>query len=130
MESLGYTGDSVQELFEDDADREDPKDFLALFTRIEALDHYVDTGVFDRARAVAGEVLAERSDIAHVHARLGEVAIKQGKFDEAFERYSEAVRLDPSQAEWYVNLGILLSRRGEPDAAIDRFRKAIHLGRQ
>lgn len=124
---IGYAGASVEELFESDASRPDPKGFIDLFTKIEALDFYVETRDFDKARSVSKEVLAVRPDIAHIHAKLGQIAIQTGDFDEAFDRYKRALELDPTKIEWHINLGILLSKRNKFDEAVGQFREALRL---
>ncbi len=127
LQGLGYAGKSVEEIFESDASRPDPKDFIDLFTKVEALDYYVDTRDFGEARRVAEEILAVRPDIAHIYAKLGQMAIQTGNFGEAFDRYTKALELDPTKIEWHINLGILLSKRGEHDKAIEEFHVALRL---
>lgn len=129
LSGLGYTGESVEELFESDASRPDPKGFIELFTKVEGLDYYVDAGDFDQARRIAEQVLAAKPDIAHVHAKLGQIAIQTGDFAAAFDRYAEAIKLDPTKIEWRINLGILLSKRGQLDQAVEQFHEALRLAK-
>ena len=62
-----------------------------------------------------------------VHRTLGVVLLFQGKYDMAEAHLTEAVRLDPSNAESHVNLATILWRRGKHEEAKAELAKALQL---
>jgi len=71
--------------------------------------------------------LAVTEDNAIAHSSLGEVCLKQGKTDEAFNHLSEALRIAPQLYPAQNNLGILLGMRGDLKGAEEHFEKAMNL---
>jgi tetratricopeptide (TPR) repeat protein len=65
---------------------------------------------------------------ADAQAAWGLLLFKQGKVDEAIERYQQAIRLRPTHLKAHTNLGIALVHRGRLDEAIGVFRRALVLG--
>jgi len=51
-----------------------------------------------------------------------------GELDKAIDDFTEAIRLNPSEAGYYINRGIAYSNKNEYYNAIDDFNKAIELG--
>ena len=51
----------------------------------------------------------------------------KGEYDKAIAHYSEALRLNPKDADAYYNRGIAWERRGEYDKAIADYSEAIRL---
>ena len=58
---------------------------------------------------------------------LGSALAREGRLEEAAQRYREALALDPRFAEGHHNLGVLLARRGELAAAVDHYRRALEI---
>jgi tetratricopeptide (TPR) repeat protein len=61
------------------------------------------------------------------HNNLGRTLEKQGKLQEAFENYIEAIALNPSIYEPHNNLGIIYYKKGELNLAIAEFKKSLEL---
>lgn len=59
--------------------------------------------------------------------KAGNLAMEDGKLEEAAELYRRAVEADPEDALAQYNLGFVLIRFGQRDEAEKRFRKAIEL---
>jgi tetratricopeptide (TPR) repeat protein len=57
----------------------------------------------------------------------GESLLKQRKYDEAIAQYTEAVKSDPGNAEYYANLAIALTNAKRFDEALTAIDKAIQL---
>lgn len=127
LRQLGYTGGAVVESFEFDTTKQDPKGFLELFTKIEAVDYYFKTGDLEQTRAICEAILAERSDVAYIHSMLGRIAVTEGNDNEAIARYTEALKLDPDTGEGHNDLGILLARRGRTAEARDHYERALRI---
>src|SRR5207247_7831743 len=50
--------------------------------------------------------------LARAHNSLGVISARQGRLDEAIERWKRAARLDPGDYQALFNLGSVLRRRG------------------
>lgn len=57
----------------------------------------------------------------------GTVFYKLGRYQQAINDYSHAIRLQPEHADGYNNRGLAYGRTGRYQQAIDDFNKAIHL---
>jgi len=128
LRSLGYTGEPVDEEFELDSKKEDPKDFIKVYAKLEIIDDYIRRGDHAGARRVGEEALAMRPDLVRLHDILGRVAIKEGNIEAGIRHYTEALRLDPESTQavaWYNNLGTLMARGKRLDEAAEYFRQAI-----
>jgi Flp pilus assembly protein TadD len=52
---------------------------------------------------------------------------RQGKFSEATSQLSEALRLEPGNAEAHNNLGLVLLMAGQPEKSLPHFSAALRL---
>ena len=59
--------------------------------------------------------------------RLGLIRQGQGRYNEAFRQYREALRLNPNEPAAYNNIGTLLFRQGKWEEAARFFRRALEL---
>jgi tetratricopeptide (TPR) repeat protein len=57
----------------------------------------------------------------------GNAALKDGNFDLALAKYTEAIAADPTEPTFYCNRAAVRSRRGEHDLAIPDCEKALSL---
>jgi tetratricopeptide (TPR) repeat protein len=62
-----------------------------------------------------------------IDAELGNVYIKQGKYDEAINYYKKVVRQLSKSAAAYGNLALGYSMKGDYNEALDNYRKALRL---
>ncbi|MBI1891038.1 MAG: tetratricopeptide repeat protein [Burkholderiales bacterium] len=58
---------------------------------------------------------------------LGLICARQGRLDEAIERYRQAVALKPDVADFYSQLGMACAQTNRLDDAIQHFREAVRL---
>jgi tetratricopeptide (TPR) repeat protein len=92
---------------------------------------YYKAGQFDSAvtcfhRAI--EVLPAYSPtLGLAYANLGDVRYAQGRYSEAITQLSEALRLDPYNADAHNSLGAALQKLGNREQAMVHFRTAIRL---
>ena len=128
LRSLGYTGEPVDEEFELDSEKEDPKDFIKVYEKLEIIEDCMKRGDHAGARQVGEEALAMRPDLVRLHDILGRIAIKEGNIESGIRHYTEALRLDPESPQavsWYHNLGTLMARGRRLDEAAEYYRAAI-----
>jgi tetratricopeptide (TPR) repeat protein len=58
---------------------------------------------------------------------LGVALTKQGRDDEAFPHYAEALRLHPTLVQAHNSLGLILGRKGRLDEAAQHFAEALRI---
>ncbi len=73
------------------------------------------------------EHFIDEYSMARVHNNLGTNLATEGRIAEAIAHFTEAARLDPSNALARFNLGVSMEREGELEEAIEYYREAIRL---
>src|SRR6202035_2493340 len=76
----------------------------------------------DLYREVCGKGPA---DAAEAYRCLGILCTQTGRFDEAIEHVTSALRLSPSDGALLNDLGTVFLRAGRPDDAIAAYRRAV-----
>jgi len=102
-----------------------PRDWGVYFS---FADHYLDSGDYDRAKAMLLEVLdlAPRDVIAaEVHNYLGYLNYLQGRHNEALPCFKRALELNPSLAVAWFNLGNLRFHMKEQEEAQACYKEAL-----
>lgn len=79
------------------------------------------------AKALWRDNLVKNPLASLAHYNLGTLLLREGKPDEAIERFASAVRIDPQYADAYGNWGTALNQRGDADSAIAMFAKALEI---
>jgi superkiller protein 3 len=82
-----------------------------------------DLGRLEEAEAVLRRAVRVRDAAAEYN--LGTVLDRQGRTDEARERYERALAIDPFHARALNNLGVLLDRSGQSDRAIATLQRSL-----
>jgi len=127
LHALGYVGGTVVEIWDFDTDKEDPKEFLKVFTMIESVHAHLNKKEDDRAKRICEKILEIRPDIAYIHEKLSKIAFDEGDLDDAIHHMSEALKLTPDSADWHNGLGFLLAGADRLDEAAEHFKKALQL---
>jgi len=68
--------------------------------------------------------------MARVQNNLGASLASEGRIAEAIAHFTEAARLNPSDARSYFNLGLSMEKKNEPGEAIRYYRKALEVDPQ
>jgi tetratricopeptide (TPR) repeat protein len=85
-------------------------------------------GETEAARIAADHGLHEDASIAQLHKNLGDLHYRPGRYDEAFEAYSRAVKANPELgADVYLKLGNIRLRRQQRDEAVRNWERALAL---
>jgi tetratricopeptide (TPR) repeat protein len=72
--------------------------------------------------------LAEAPALPQISKNLGDIYYRLGRFDEAWDAFQRAVRLDPDLGDdLHFKLGNLALKRGDPDAARGHWGRAVEL---
>jgi len=85
---------------------------------------------YDQAQEVLRRVVEFRNDraaLAYAHRLLGDIALRQERYDEAVAAYQAALQVRPDYAMVYVQIGYTEKRRGNVSAAKEAYTAAIGL---
>ena len=61
------------------------------------------------------------------HYNLGNVFLKQGKYEEAINQYKEALRINREHTEAHNNLGSVFLKQGKYQEAINQYKEALRI---
>ena len=84
-----------------------------------------DRAVFDRVMAMRPSVSSNRNAVWHYNQ--GVILENQDHFQQAIEKYRQAIEIDPDYWGALQNLGLLLRQQGEADEALEVIRRAVAL---
>ncbi|GAC1690978.1 MAG: hypothetical protein NVS9B3_09550 [Gemmatimonadaceae bacterium] len=98
----------------------------ALYNNLAAL-HERRGSTLDAASAI-DRGLAEDAALPQLHKNAGDHAYKTGNYDEAFDAYRRAVKLNPALGgDVYFKLGNILYKRSDRDGAVKCWQRALEL---
>ncbi len=86
-----------------------------------------EAGNLKGALALLEEVHAVNKDNAEVHAKIGVILVRMGRFHEGVEHLKRAVELAPSKVEYYKSLAHSYEFRAKHEDAIKTYRKISEL---
>lgn len=103
----------------------EPADAASFYYRMS--NSYFGAEIFDRAEKAVRKSLAHSPYSPLYFCALGDILIKQGKFDEGVSSYDKAIDIDPHGAGVYCNrLGKAFAKDQHHEKAIAAFERAIH----
>ena len=82
---------------------------------------------FEKTLCVCNEMLTHDQDYADAHALIGIIGFNKYNTGRAFDKFKQAISLDPTKGEDHHNLGIALNSLGRERDAISCFSKSIDL---
>lgn len=145
LEGLGYVGGGRNIGYEFETDKEDPKDFLPIYSELMRAWNFAfkfPTGLThtstpsgesislsrsDLAKRICKNILSTNADVSKAHDILGRLAQNEGDLSVAAEHYAQRVRIDPGFVAAHIDLGTVYMKLGNMEQAEAHFRKAIDL---
>ncbi|MCC6699568.1 MAG: sulfatase-like hydrolase/transferase [Candidatus Hydrogenedentes bacterium] len=124
LQALGYlAGEQERE----DVKGMDPKDGIALYTKMEDARHLAQSGRYADSAKLLREILEVSP--RHVSARnvLALALMRQGDTSGAEREYQESLQIDPQQSRVYYMLGYLKLRAGAYDGAEKQYKRALEI---
>jgi len=79
------------------------------------------------AQTKCRELVQNAPDFFQAQFHLGNISYEMDDLETAIEAYTEAIRLQPSQAEVHNNLAVAYAKHGESRLAITTFKNAIRI---
>ncbi len=128
LRALGYVGGSAPEpLQADAAGSADPKDRLAVYTRIIRATDLAEDGRFRESNELLAEAAAEDPKAYLPPFLMGENAIAQKRYHEAVDDYRRALEINPRYDLAAMGMGRAELEGGDPAAALKAFQWALEL---
>jgi len=84
-------------------------------------------GIYHDLHTLWADTLSKNPTCWLAHNNLGVVMETEGRIDEAFDHYTQAVRWKPDYVEAHINLGNAWRTRGKLDAAVGEYTEALRL---
>ena len=84
-------------------------------------------GAVESASSLANENELPPQNLAAVHLYTGYIHLTENDLDQAFADYTEAIRLDPANADAFNNRGVVHANRGELREAMADYTQAIEI---
>jgi arylsulfatase A-like enzyme/Tfp pilus assembly protein PilF len=128
LESLGYiTGASIDDSFEFDENKDDPKDLIEFHLLNSAAAAKLEEGKTSELTELCNKMISIKPDHVMAYHFLGKSALANGQYEEAFKYYSKHVELDPQAYGAYCNLGVSLVHLNRLEEAIEFFNRSIRI---
>jgi len=84
-------------------------------------------GKFDRATECYLRAIGLNPNLAIAYHNLGEMLVREKRWDEAIANYRQSIAINPESFESYHSLGKTWADRGECDRAIACYRKSVEI---
>ena len=84
-----------------------------------------DQATFDRVAATRASLSSNQNAVWHYNQ--GVILENQDHFEQAIEKYRQAIEIDPNYWGALQNLGLLLRQQSEAEAALEMIRRAVAL---
>ncbi len=128
LQALGYAagqgGVSIDQ--EGDRPRADPKDKIRLHRTIMRAQSQMGDDQ-EAAEQTLLDVLREDPEILDAHQMLGQLAVTQGRYDDALERYRRVLELEPKHKNSLMGMASSYRALGRTDEALVGFRRLLEI---
>lgn len=89
--------------------------------RLSAAAAFFQAGEYAKAEGVLRLAVNDAGDDQEVRERLAESLLAQKKHAEAYEQYTEAIRIGPHRPDLFFAAGTMASQAGKPDMALGQY---------
>ncbi len=128
LESLGYiAGSSAEDLFEFDRKKEDAKDIFPFYRECSAVNSFIISKDYDKAKAASMELLKNWPDKFKTHNTVGQIAVRQRDYETAAKHYLKSIELNPDQHRERSTLANILIELKRDDEAVIQLKESIKL---
>jgi tetratricopeptide (TPR) repeat protein len=83
--------------------------------------------IYRDAETLYRDTISKNSDAGMAHYNLAILLVKRGRPEEVVAHFSEALRLQPDDADAHYNLGVALEKQGRLKEAMAHFSEAVRL---
>ena len=128
LESLGYVAGKAEGEIVFDAEKDDPKDLINVFTEFQAARKLIKHQKYAEAEKIILDLIPQRPDFHEIYIQLGDIGAFQGDFDQAVDYYRRAYALNPADPAIMNNLAWLQATR--PSIASRDLDEAVRLAKK
>jgi tetratricopeptide (TPR) repeat protein len=83
--------------------------------------------IYGDAETLYRDTISKNPHAWMAHYNLGVLLVNRGRFDEVMAHFSEALRLQPDDADAHYNLGVALEKQGRLEEAMAHFSEVVRL---
>jgi tetratricopeptide (TPR) repeat protein len=83
--------------------------------------------IYGDAETLYRDTISKNPHAWMAHYNLGVLLVNRGRSDEVMTHFSEALRLQPDDADTHYNLGVALEKQGRLEEAMAHFSEAVRL---
>ena len=127
LRSLGYVGGGVNENFDFDQDKEDPKDLVKFHHSYAKACYSVNMGKYAKAEVTAQKLLSERPGFWGGHFIMARINTEQDNVAEAIKHLQKTVELKPDHYRSYHCLGNMFHLQGKIREAIVHYQQTLQI---
>jgi len=127
LKSLGYVGSNIEVDFSFNADKDDPKDLIGLYTKFCIAMTLAFEKKYEQAEKIFREVIDERPSLVMAYQEYSNFLISRNKCTEAIGYLERALELEDEEAETYMKLGYCYRSLKKFDEAFKYYLKVLEI---
>lgn len=127
LESLGYVGGYIDESFELDMSKPDPKDFVHVNSGKEDLVGLLTQEKYEEALKLGSSLVKDRPEVGFLYELTGRAAIGSEDYKQAIYCYTKYLTFKPSNTQARNNLATSYERTGKIEEAMLQWKEIIHI---
>jgi arylsulfatase A-like enzyme len=127
LESLGYVGGNINESFELDMSKPDPKDFVHVNSGKEDLVALLANEKYEEASKLGSFLIKERPGVGFLYELTGRASINNQDYDQAIFCYTKYLAFKPLNTEARNNLATSYERIGKVEQAVMQWKEIIRI---
>lgn len=127
LESLGYVGGYIDESFEMDMSKPDPKDFIQVNSDKEELVGLLSQEKYEQALKLGSSLVKKRPGVDFLYKLTGRAAIGNEDYTQAIYHYTKYLGLHPSNTQARNNLATSYERTGNIEQAVLQWKMIIRI---
>ena len=127
LRGLGYVGGSVDETFDFNHTKDDPKDLIDFHNLHMVATSHVSKKKYSEAEALCKKQFDQKPDFWGTHFNMALISRAQGNLSEAIKHLQEWVKLKPGHADAHENLAKAFQDQGKIDEAISHYQHALQI---
>lgn len=115
--------ESLEELKERYSERQEEQNLNRVMEEIKKLKESYQKAIGAYSRALKSTTLEKRK-LFEIHHKIGIVYYKKGEYDQAIEKYGEAIELNPEEPIFYYHRGEAYEKKGDDCQTVKDFEHA------
>jgi arylsulfatase A-like enzyme/Tfp pilus assembly protein PilF len=127
LASLGYLSGNIDEDFEFDENKKDPKDLVEYHVLGSAIHVLIDKEKYDIAIENCQKMISLRPDLYKAYFELARISLHQENFSGAVPHLQKSIELKPDHMQSHRTLAVGYADQGNYDKAIEHYLKVVQI---